>query len=66
MKDDPVLKKYVKAVKELDTVRAIGKRMNMNKEKLAGTEAKVLELIEQYWNNEKQKTKYQIKIVRMK
>lgn len=66
VKDDPVLKKFVKAVKELDTVRAICKRLNMDKKKFAETEAKVLELIEQYWNSEKQKTKYQIKIVRMK
>lgn len=66
VKDDPVLKKFVKAVKELDTVRAICKRMNMDKKKFAETEAKVLELIEQYWNNEKQKTMYHIKIVRMK
>jgi hypothetical protein len=66
VKDDPILKKYVKAVKELYTERAIRKRMNMTKEKLAETEAKVLELIEQYWEREKQKTIYHLKFVEMK
>ena len=65
VKDDPVLKKYVKAVKELDTERAMCKRMNMTKEKLAETEAKVLELIEQH-KKKKSKTLHYIKIVEMK
>ena len=66
VKDDPILKKYVKAVKELDTERAICKRMNMSKEKLAETEVKVLVLIEQYWEREEQKTLNQLKFGRMK
>ena len=65
VKDDPILKKFVKAMKELNTVRDICKRMNMNKEKFAETEAKVLELIDQYLEREKQNTKRNLKTVDM-
>ena len=65
VKDDPKLKKYVKAVKELDSIRAISKRMNMDKETLAETEAELLELIRRYQKSKNGETQHCARIVEM-
>ena len=65
VKDNPKLKKYVKAVKELYDLRAISKRMNMDMKTLAETEAELLDLIEQYLKTKKKPTPGHARIVEM-
>ena len=65
VKDNPKLKKFVKAVKELDSIRGICKRMNMDKDEYAETEAELLNLIKQNKKSLKKDTQHHARIVEM-